>query len=431
MKKLLMALVGWLWFSQFAMAELDILVTGGMDSGRPVAIVPFKSDGSLPEDLANVISSDLMRSGKFSPLSRNSMPEQPAQSGQINFPTWSALGTEAVVVGHVESAGAGQYRVTFELVDVAKGKDGGNAVLDSRVRTVTAKQLRQYAHLISDIVYEKLTGERGAFQTRIMYVTVNRDQPKPYQLMRADYDGYNERAVLRSSEPIMSPTWSPDGRQIAYVSFEKRTPAIFIQDIYSQARSMLVALPGINGAPSWSPDGRSMAVVLSKDGQPDIYAIDIGSRRLNRLTSDPAIDTEPSWSADGRSVFFTSERGGRPQIYKVDVASHSASRVTWEGDSNLGASATPDGKALVMVSRIQSAYRIARQDLQGGGVYVLTSSSLDESPSVAPNGSMIIYSTVYQGRQGLALVSADGRFKANLPSVKGEVRSPAWSPFLN
>ena len=431
MKKLLMALVGWLWFSQSAMAELDILVTGGMDSGRPVAIVPFKSDGSLPEDLANVISSDLMRSGKFTPLSRNSMPEQPAQSGQINYPTWSALGTEAVVVGHVESAGAGQYRVTFELVDVARGKDGGNAVLDSRVATVTAKQLRKYAHRISDIVYEKLTGERGAFLTSILYVTVDRSQAMPYRLMLADYDGYNERMLLRSREPIMSPTWSPDGRRIAYVSFEKRTPAIFIQDLYSHARSMLVALPGINGAPSWSPDGRSMAVVLSKDGQPDIYTVDIGSRRLNRLTSDQAIDTEPSWSADGRSVFFTSERGGRPQIYKVDVASHSASRVTWEGDSNLGASATPDGKALVMVSRVQGSYRIARQDLNGGGVYVLTSSSLDESPSVAPNGSMIIYSTVYQGRQGLALVSADGRFKANLPSAKGEVRSPAWSPFLN
>ena len=431
MKKLLMALIGWLWFSQSAMAELDILVTGGMDSGRPVAIVPFKADSSVPEDVANVISSDLMRSGKFSPLSRNSMPEQPAQSGQINFGTWSALGTEAVVVGHIEAAGAGQYRVTFELVDVARGKTGGNAVLDSRVATVTAKQLRKYAHRISDIVYEKLTGERGAFLTSILYVTVNRGDAMPYRLMLADYDGYNERMLLRSREPIMSPSWSPDGRKIAYVSFEKRTPAIFIQDLYSQARSMLIALPGINGAPEWSPDGRSMAVVLSKDGQPDIYTVDIGSRRLNRLTADPSIDTEPSWSADGRSVFFTSERGGRPQIYKVDVASHSSSRVTWEGDSNLGASATPDGKALVMVSRIQGAYRIAHQDLNGGGVYVLTSSSLDESPSVAPNGSMIIYSTVYQGRQGLALVSADGRFKANLPSAKGEVRSPAWSPFLN
>lgn len=353
MKKLLMALIGWLWFSQSAMAELDILVTGGMDSGRPVAIVPFKADSSVPEDVANVISSDLMRSGKFSPLSRNSMPEQPAQSGQINFGTWSALGTEAVVVGHIEAAGAGQYRVTFELVDVARGKTGGNAVLDSRVATVTAKQLRKYAHRISDIVYEKLTGERGAFLTSILYVTVNRGDAMPYRLMLADYDGYNERMLLRSREPIMSPSWSPDGRKIAYVSFEKRTPAIFIQDLYSQARSMLIALPGINGAPEWSPDGRSMAVVLSKDGQPDIYTVDIGSRRLNRLTADPSIDTEPSWSADGRSVFFTSERGGRPQIYKVDVASHSSSRVTWEGDSNLGASATPDGKALVMVSRIR------------------------------------------------------------------------------
>lgn len=431
MKKFLMALVAWLWFTQSAHAELDILVTGGLDSGRPVAVVPFKTDSSVPEDVANVISSDLMRSGKFNPLARGSMPEQPAQSGQINYAAWSAAGTEAVVVGHIESAGAGQYRVTFELTDVAKGKSGANAVLDSRVATITTKQLRKYAHRISDIVYEKLTGERGAFLTSIIYVTVNRDQPFPYQLMLADYDGYNERMLLRSREPIMSPTWSPDGRKIAYVSFEKRLPAIFIQDLYTQARTQITQFAGLNSAPSWSPDGRKLAVVLSKDGQPDIYSIDVATRATTRLTTDPSIDTEPKWSADGRSVFFSSERGGRPQIYKVDVASHATSRVTWEGGSNLNPSPAPDGKNLFLVTTSAGGFRIAKQDLQAGGMYVITSSSLDKSPSVAPNSSMVIYSGVYQGRQGLALVSADGRFKANLPSARGEVRSPAWSPFLN
>lgn len=430
MKKLLMALVTWLWVSQYAMAELNILVTGGLDSGRPVAVVPFKTDSSVPEDVANVISSDLMRSGKFNPLARNSMPEQPAQSGQINYDPWASLGMEAMVVGHIEAAGAGQYRVTFELVDVAQGKSGGNAVLDSRVATVTAKQLRKYAHRISDIVYEKLTGERGAFLTSIVYVTVNRSQPFPYQLMLADYDGYNERMLLRSREPIMSPTWSPDGRRIAYVSFEKRLPAIFIQDLYSQARSQITSFAGLNSAPAWSPDGRKLAVVLSKDGQPDIYTIDIGSRAVTRMTKDPAIDTEPAWSADGRSIFFTSERGGRAQIYKVDVSSHASTRVTWDGAANMNPSPAPDGKSLFLVTS-QGGLHIAKQDLQGGGMYVLSNSSLDKSPSVAPNSSMVIYSTVYQGRQGLALVSADGRFKANLPSARGEVRSPAWSPFLN
>lgn len=430
MKKFLMALVAWLWFSQSAMAELDILVTGGLDSGRPIAVVPFKTDSSVPEDVANVISSDLMRSGKFNPLARNSMPEQPAQSAQVNFEPWAAMGMESMVVGHIEAAGAGQYRVTFELVDVVQGKSGGNAVLDSRVATVTTKQLRKYAHRISDIVYEKLTGERGAFLTSIIYVTVNRSQPFPYQLMLADYDGYNERMLLRSREPIMSPSWSPDGRRIAYVSFEKRFPAIFVQDLYSQARTQITSFAGLNSAPAWSPDGRKLAVVLSKDGQPDIYTVDVSSRAVTRLTKDPSIDTEPAWSADGRSVFFTSERGGRAQIYKVDVASRAISRVTWDGAANMNPSPAPDGKSLFVVTS-QGGLHIAKQDLQGGGMYVLSNSSLDKSPSVAPNSSMVIYSTVYQGRQGLALVSADGRFKANLPSAKGEVRSPAWSPFLN
>lgn len=430
MKKLLVALIGWLWFSQCAMAELNILVTGGMDSGRPIAIVPFKADSDVPQDVANIISSDLMRSGKFNPMARNSMPEQPAQSGQINYASWAASGVQNIVVGHIESAGAGQYRVTFELTDAGVGKSGGNAVMDSRVATVTAKQLRKYAHRISDIVYEKLTGERGAFLTSILYVSVNHGSPMPYQLMLADYDGYNERMILRSREPIMSPSWSPDGRRIAYVSFENKLPAIYIQDLYSQARTRVASYPGINGAPEWSPDGSRLVMVLSKDGQPDIYTMSIGSRSLTRVTSDPAIDTEPTWSADGRTIFFTSERGGKAQIYQVSAAGGAVTRVTWQGAKNLNPTASPDGKSLIFVTS-QGGLRIARQDLNGGGVYVLTSTSLDKSPSVAPNGSMIIYSTVYQGRQGLALVSADGRFKANLPSASGEIRSPAWSPFLN
>lgn len=410
-----------------AHAQLMIQVTEGRVDAVPVAVVPFDDFGAAaPESVHGIIAANLHRSGQFRPLPPEDMLSRPSRAENISYRDFRVLGAEYLLIGQVEPLAEGRYRVSYELHDVSRG-----ARLISETYEPASAQLRDVAHAISDRVYEQLTGVRGAFSTRILYVTHNRGADYPYQLQYADADGARVQTVLRSREPIMSPSWSPDGRKVAYVSFERDgLPGIYIHELASMQRQLVSSFPGINGAPHWSPDGSKLALTLSRDGNAELYLLEIASKRMTRLTEHFGIDTEPRWLPDGKSLVFTSSRSGGPQIYRLNLADGSVRRVSFEGSYNANPAVTPDGRYLAYVHRRGDQFHIAVQDLQRHTFNVVTATEQDESPSVAPNGSMIIYATKQGGKGVLQAVSIDGRIKVSLPSKEGEVREPSWSPYL-
>lgn len=424
------ALILTILISSSALSEaLKIEITQGVSSAQPIAVVPFlntQSANALPVDIAQIISDDLVRSGRFKSLSRFDMLNKPSSAEQVNFRNWQALGQDNLVIGKVVDNANGQLTVQFQLFDVYKGEQlTGFSIPANRA------DLRAVAHRISDLIYEKLTGQKGAFSTRMAYVTSMQDLngQHEYKIQVADADGFGAKTIVTSSEPIMSPTWSPAGDKISYVSFEQRRSSIYTQTLKTGAREKLRSFKGINGAPSWSPDGTQLALTLSKDGSADIYIYNVITRSFRRLTTSYAIDTEPDWSPDGRQIIFTSDRGGKPQIYRVSVNGGQAARVTYEGSYNARARHSPDGKNIAMVHRVNGQYRIATLELKTGFISILTDGKLDESPSYAPNGSMILYSTNDGLKSILAAVSSDGKVRQKLRLQGGEVREPAWSPF--
>jgi TolB protein len=404
-----------------AHAVLTIQITRGAEGALPVAVVPFGTDSPLPVDIAQVVTQDLERTGRFRALRTADMPGRPTDSAQVEFRDWRRLGTENLVVGRVVPQGGG-LNVEFQLLDVFKGNRVAGFTVPSR-----PDGLRRTAHQIADIIYERLTGERGSFDTRIAYVTASSrgGRSKLYGLEVADSDGHNPQRILESPEPILSPAWSPDGRRLAYVSYEGGRPGVFVQNLAAGSRDQVSAFEGINGAPAWSPDGSRLALTLSKDGNPEIYVLDLGSRALTRVTSNAAIDTEPAWAPDSRSLVFTSDRGGKPQIYRVSPGGGPERRVTFEGEYNARASFAPDGSRLTLVTGGRGGYRVGLLDLETGALRVLTEGPLDESPSFSPNGAMVLYAT---GSGSLAAVSVDGRVQQRLSEQRGSVREPAWSP---
>lgn len=404
-----------------ASAQLSIEITGAGAQRIPVAVAPFAGEGAVGSVISAIVKADLERSGMFRILEVPPMVPAPTESSAVNYAEWRSRLADALVQGSVALRPDGRFEVRFKLHDTVKGAD-----LSGVAYTLSRDQMRATAHRISDYVFEKLTGVRGVFSTRIAYVV--KRGPR-FELQIADADGASEETALASLEPIISPTWSPDGRRLAYVSFENKKPVVYVHSLLDGKRHVAANFKGSNSAPAWSPHGSRLAVSLSRDGGSQLYLVNPDGSGVRRLASSNGIDTEPVFAPDGQTIYFTSDRGGSPQVYRMPAGGGEPQRVTFEGTYNVSPRISPDGKLLAYITRNGGKYQVATMDLATRQTQVITDSDKDESPSFAPNGRMILLATVVGGRGVLSAVSSDGRVKQRLTISAGDVREPAWGPF--
>jgi TolB protein len=402
-----------------ALAQFRVEVTGVGTTQLPIAIVAFRGDAEAPQKVGAIVQADLERSGQFRPVDTAGAALD--ETSRPDVSPWRQKGADSLAVGSVSRLADGRYDVRFRLWDVVRGQDlGGQSFV------VAAGDLRLAAHRIADMIYEKLTGEKGVFSTRIAYVTKGGTR---YNLWVADADGENAQSALASPEPIISPAWSANGGQLAYVSFESRKPVVYVHDVSTGQRRLIANFRGSNSAPAWSPDGRTLAVTLTRDGGSQLYTIASTGGEAKRLTQSGSIDTEPLYSADGRSIYFVSDRGGAPQIYRMGAGGGEPQRVTFTGSYNISPALSPDGRWLAYISRISGAFKLQVMELASGNVVSVTETTSDESPSFAPNGRLIVYATRQNGREALMTTTIDGKIKARLAGQGGDIREPDWGPF--
>lgn len=424
---ILCLLLGVMWMP--VQAALNITITQGAVGATPIGVVPFAWSGSgqAPQLIGHIVAEDLARSGLFAPVPAAKLPQLPTLPSQIDNGVWNKMGVGDVVIGGLKSFGGGQYSVHFQLFDTLQNQQ----LLGYRFQAKIG-QLRQAAHRISDLIYQQLTGQRGAFNTHIAYIStkVVNGHIQRFRIMVADYDGHDSQVVYTSPRPLSSPAWSPDGKYIAYESFASGHPELYLQNLSSAKRELISNHPGLNSAPAFSPDGTQLAMTLTHNGHAEIYIMNLATHQLIQVTHDPSINTGAAWTPDGKSIVFTSDRGGSPQIYAKTIGGGPAQRLTYDGNYNAGAAVSPDGRKIAFVHQAGGGFQIAMMNLTTGQMQVLTRGPLDDAPSFSPNGTMIIYSTIYNGKKVLGMVSVDGRVRQRLSGPE-YVSQPAWSPYDN